>query len=240
LAKNFNKPEKNNYWLIFLIAVNFMLTFSRGIYFAGIITLIVSAILALKYSDYIKISKNILVISLGVITGILLLIGSSFYKNSNFSQIDKAKEHATEINEDSISVSERKDTWENAIVAFREKPLLGVGIGNFGPWEVGFPKEVPKGGWNIVNNETLEILAETGIIGFLALMSFLFYVFIQSASVFFSSSDKDLRIWAAGIVTAFIGVAVQYQTFSTLYIMHVWVLIGLMMSVTRLEKVNNN
>lgn len=239
LAKSFRKMEKKYLLILFLITINFILTFSRGIYFSAMISVLVTIILSLKFSNYKKVVKNLFIITLGILLGVGMLVFSSYYRNNNFSQIEKAKQHAVDINENSISVAERKDTWDNAIEAFRQNPILGVGLGNFGPWEVDFPEETPRGGWNIVNSEPLEILAETGILGFLSLLAALFYIFIQAIGFLNSSNDETFKVWMVGLLAAFIGTTVQYQTFSTLYIMHVWVLIGLMMAIPKAGRLKN-
>jgi len=106
--------------------------------------------------------------------------------------------------------------------------LLGVGPGNFGEFTRDSVPELFPNDLAIVNNEPLELLAETGAIG-----SLLFALFVLSS--FWLAVKKLARDgvraqpWLLGLLLCLIGYAVQYQTFSTLYLTHVWVTIGLLL-----------
>lgn len=230
----FRNPNKKYLSILFLISLNFVLTFSRGIYLAWAVTFLAALFFARQELVSKKALKIIGTIFLGAIMAIAMIAFSSFYTNKNFSKIEIAKKHATSVTDQSISVGERETAWENATKAFLSSPLLGIGIGNFGPWEAGYPKEVPKGGWNIVNNEPLEILTETGILGFLSLFAALGYLFFKAIKAFQGTDDPYFRVWFSGLLIALLGIAAQYQTFSTLYIMHVWVAIGLLFACVNL------
>ena len=93
------------------------------------------------------------------------------------------------------------------------------------------PFYMPQDGWKIVNNEFIEILAENGILGLFFFCLFILFLIVRSIKAIIITKDEYLRAILVGLLGAFIGVLVQYQTFSTLYIMHVWFLIGLMIAV---------
>jgi O-antigen ligase len=115
---------------------------------------------------------------------------------------------------------------------------LGIGIGNFGPNVAGYPPSAPEEGWLIVNNEPLEILAETGILGFLSIILFLGCLFFRGLYAAFKSKDLYLKIWLIGLLAVLLAFAVQYQTFSTLYITHIWVAIGLLAATQNIFQKN--
>lgn len=235
-AKYLFKADKKYLGIILLISIIFILTFSRGIYIAGISVIILFFI----FGIFTKKIKNTLIllstVTFGIIIGISLITASSAIVNKGTSKLNTAKKHATEINEKSKSVSERKVSWDHAIAAFKEKPIFGIGIGNFGPWELNYPKEAPVGGWNIVNNETLEILAETGIIGFVSLISALLLMFYNGFLLFFRTESKEIKYWSLGLLISLVGISIQYQSFSTLYIVHIWVVIGMLIALSNINK----
>jgi O-antigen ligase len=120
----------------------------------------------------------------------------------------------------------RGASWNMAIQAFREHPVLGIGPGNFGDYVHNtMPSLFASDLW-IVNNETLEILAETGIIGFVCFSLFAF-------SLLWLTIKRLAKrgIWEQplllGLLVCLVGYAAQYQFFSTLYITHIWLTIGL-------------
>lgn len=95
---------------------------------------------------------------------------------------------------------------------------------------------MPETGWAIVNNEPLEILAETGALGFAAFLFFLVTLALRTIQTIAQARDPFLRTILIGLLSASVGIFIQYQTFSTLYIFHIWFLIGLMvacMSISR-------
>lgn len=62
-----------------------------------------------------------------------------------------------------------RDTWR----MFRARPLLGVGLGVFADAFPAYKSRVGEGVWTHAHNDYLELLAETGLFGGLATISFL-------------------------------------------------------------------
>lgn len=125
----------------------------------------------------------------------------------------------------------RLTTFERAIEIWGRSPIFGVGLGNYGPSVAQDPLVAPETGWDIVNNQYLESLAETGVVGLLLLLIFWGGVVVRSFLAFFKTRDLLVRALLGGLTAAFVATLVQYNFFSTLYIMHIWVLIGLLVAV---------
>lgn len=70
------------------------------------------------------------------------------------------------------SNNERINIWTIAINGFFSRPLLGYGVGNFNYYIL---KEFPKHANVIAHNSFLDILLDIGLIGFIIVMSFLFW-----------------------------------------------------------------
>lgn len=129
------------------------------------------------------------------------------------------------------SFNERVEMYEIAINAWGDHPLVGIGPGSFGPYASHHPMVVPEHGWNIVNNEYLELLAEHGILG-LTLMAIVFItVLIRSVKALVVAKDTHIKAVLIGLFAAFCGILFQYNTFSILYIVHIWFTIGLLIAV---------
>jgi O-antigen ligase len=97
------------------------------------------------------------------------------------------------------------------------------------------PAEIPEVGWFIVNNEYMEILAENGIVGLLVFLIILLTVFVRAIKAISKERDEFIKSVLIGLSLALFGILVQYLTFSTLYIFHIWFLIGFLSAVTYLS-----
>lgn len=240
LSKNNKRMPFNTFWMFVILgagSLNLILTLSRGGFIGFAVVIFLSAIFFIKS---IFSPKKIILLFL-----VLIIAASSAYGFLLFTgkekNIDVFLEQATSYS-GGVGVIERFSTYKEAERMMREYPIIGGGIGNFGPYASRDPYFVPADGWAIVNNEFLEIWAESGILGliaFLSLLAVLFFRTIKALRV--KNASPYIRTIMIGIFIAFLAIMVQYQTFSTLYILHIWFLIGLMVSVQNmLLKENSN
>lgn len=128
---------------------------------------------------------------------------------------------------------ERAQTRNEAITILKSSNrtvVVGLGPGQFGPRVQNNQK---GGGWFIVNNLTLELLVEYGFIGALLFAGFVISLFVAAFKSLRSSKNANQKLAAIALSGYLIATAIQYQTFSTLYIMHIWVTIGLFMALTK-------
>lgn len=220
--------------LILLLAlgvVNLILTVSRGGYIALAVSIIVVSLFLVK--KIIK-PKNIAIILI-----ILVIIGLVSVRFLNLDNaFEKFKEHALAIFY-GASYNERVYTFEQAQIIWQQNPIIGQGPGSFGPYLSAHPYVTPPEGWNIVNNEPLELLAETGILGLLAIIVIALILIFRTIKAIRKANNPYLKAIAIGLLAAFLGVVVQYQTFSILYITHIWFLIGLMVAVQNIILIKN-
>jgi O-antigen ligase len=129
---------------------------------------------------------------------------------------------------------ERKETFGYAWQMFKEHKILGNGPGSFGEqaplkhWEV-------RQNWKIVNNIYLELLAETGILGFGAMVLFFILLLWFLYKSYRKTGDKLLKILFQGFFLVILGILIQYNTFSIIYLPYVWVIIGVAMATLKLK-----
>ena len=127
--------------------------------------------------------------------------------------------------------------------AFWVAPWLGFGPGNFGAHMTNTYVGAPHDGWGIVNNEYLEILVEVGLLGFTAfLVAIIIWLCRMQKAMIQAANQPLLHNLLIGSSGMLFGLALQYMTFSTLYIMHIWygLGLGLAMSNLVLKRIDEN
>lgn len=129
-----------------------------------------------------------------------------------------------------MSYQDRIKTLRKALQLGVESPVFGVGPGNFGPYVVANAPADYVDSAQVVNNEPAELLAETGVVGLLLVLSFAIYLARSAVMRSYKSYGQDSNIWFYGTSLMLLGFAVQWQTFSTLYITHIWVMIGIFLA----------
>lgn len=224
-------PKKNIYFFIlFLVSlVTLILTVSKGAILS--LAIIIAAILFFQVRSIFS-KKNIPYLLL-IIIFIVFLGGAVYSSLSSKPDIEKYYTKAYDIVM-GASVTERQDAYTIAWEAFDKHPVIGIGLGNFGPYFSGYPNSPPSFGWPIVNNQYLEVLSETGVIGFIFFILFILSIFYYSVKAYRDTDDDFLKTVLLALSFAFLGVLIQYMTFSTLYIMHVWILIGLILATQQI------
>lgn len=219
-------------WLLILLiigGISFVLTVARGAYLALAVVIL---IICLVYFRKVFTLRNIIILAVVLVLVWQVVVRALGYGGGMFN-LDIFQGHVLNVFL-GASYEERINTFESAITAWREHPFIGIGVGGFGPYVAPHPDYIPKDGWQIVNNEFIEILAENGILGAFSFFIVILVLLARSIKAIIKAQDKYLKAIMIALLAAFIGVIVQYQTFSTLYIMHVWFLIGLMVAVQNL------
>lgn len=218
--------------LIALASINLVLTVARGGYIAFAVCLGLLAVINFKKLFNIK---NIIYAMMAVV---LIYFGANYFLNLNIEGTkEKFLTHVENIFA-GASYVERVYTFSEAYNAWLTHPYLGIGPGSFGPYVAYHPLVTPSDGYLIVNNEYIELLAETGIIGCLIFIIILAIIFIRSLKAISLTSDKFIKALLIGLSVALIGILVQYNTFSILYIMHIWVTIGLLIACQNIVFLN--
>ncbi|MCP3739491.1 O-antigen ligase family protein [Rossellomorea sp. BNER] len=155
------KGLKNSIGFLLCIITN-LLTFSRG----GLVALVLVVLIYIVLEDLPRKIKMLMV-------SLLCLI--LFYITSTFIQFDFDQIITSRFNDFlSDGGSGRFELWGLAIDYFISNPLIGIGAFNFSEYYAFKHSE-----HLYVHNTYLEILAESGITGFLMYISFLLALFIK-------------------------------------------------------------
>ncbi len=232
-------------WAMVPMLAVLWITLSRGAYAGAVSGLVIIIGIALWHKQYAKLLGLLAAIGASVLLAVGMVavapklavhlptqaLDSGNAVDRSADQTTAGSIHAFGAQTRNITSGDsffnRTETWKMAIKAFKQRPLLGIGPGTFGSFAHRQNPAYFIDNTAIVNNETLELLAEHGLIGAILLIAFA----VSLAKIAWQhrpAKFDNFSIWKLGLLAALVGITVQYQTFSTLYITHVWVAIGLL------------
>ncbi len=218
--------------MVCLLSIFF--SFSRGAWYASSFTL--ALILFLYFIKRMLTIKAVVLsfligISLAIIAILIIIITKAPVTQSLFVN------RATAIQDQ----SGRQINTPKAISLFKTNELLGIGVGGFGTQvkeptttnntktnEPASPLNENNTQFATVSNQYIEILAETGILGIASFVLFLLVVIFNAFKALFMVKDPYLRTIMIALFAATGGILLQYISFSTIYIMHIWFIFALL------------
>ena len=218
-------------FVVLLIA--FVLTVSRGAYLGMIATgVVLFVVFLLKRAVHkgvvyvIALSMLAFVISQGMIYAKKYFNPGTGSGNTNTEQ--QFVEHALggQATRDS-SLGPRLDAIKDAWSLYKTKPVTGLGIGNYGV--VTTLQKTTENPYPIVNNQYLETLTEMGPVGFVLMLLMIAVTLVKVVRVSFQSNENGW--YAVALLGVVAGLGIQWNFFSTIYILLIWVLIGLIDAV---------
>lgn len=220
--------------LTFMMLIIF-LNVSRGAIVALILLVLIGIVVAFRRGGFkpaALILSAIIVAAAGA-TG-LISAGSAVVKNKTVKSEAAVTNFAKQVTNVSSGESTefRALSRQRAIEIWREHPLFGVGMGNFGRAAHDIDPNNFADDKAIVNNEPLEILVETGLVGLGLIVGFIVSIVVMFIkAVKRAGASPTIQMSLTGLGMALLATGAQYQTFSTLYITHVWVALGLLVGV---------
>ena len=235
-AQHIKEGKKLLTWraaLIVVLACTIFLTVSRGAIIGLVCSTVFIALFTVRKNWRGFLKYFALLLLAGLLAFSLTAIENPFQQRVIVGE--KGAQKQQRLIQQTTNLDSQSDRSRNrnfAIDAFKSSPVFGIGPGNFDKYAKNrFPEYRTLGNPAIVvNNLPLEILAESGILGFASLIAFLGYLFFSLLKLVLRGSGY-LSIWALGLSSYMVATAVQYQTFSTFYVMHIWVVIGLTMAL---------
>ena len=111
----------------------------------------------------------------------------NYFNEKNISDIIVDRFSTVSNPQSDDSVNERVNFFSTAISSIKEKPILGVGIGNWKIKSVGLSKDIIEG-YRVpffAHNDFLQYTAEIGILGGLSFIYLIFFPFFYSLKNFF-------------------------------------------------------
>lgn len=217
------------HYLIFFFAsflLVFLMTLSRGAFIGLAAMLLFFLIFKFRHIFTLK-NLSYFAAALAVAGILLFLILGRLEPESKERFVFHATGGDIFVQQSGESVFGRIESFKKSLELYRAKPLLGIGPGNYGPAVKGYPATFEGRGWDIVNNQYLEILAEQGIIGLGLWLLFLIGILFVGIRAYLREEEGLRKTILGGLLAALVAVLVQYNFFSTLYIIYLWVLLGM-------------
>lgn len=221
--------------LVALFSFVIFMSLSRGGIYASIIATIF--ILIVSYSNKILNYKRVGILALIILGSFVLsqLTVSVFSKNpSDFTEGKKGANaylsHVIDPQNDPLDT--RTAARARAIREIKENPsnlIFGIGPGQYGPYVTG-NKQI-QGRWPSLNNLPLSVTLELGLIGIVLVAVFAISIFTLSVKKFYRENNWNAKIFLISLPAYLLAQAISYQTYSTLYIIHVWAVIGVLMAI---------
>jgi O-antigen ligase len=208
-----------------LCAVGVLLTASRGALIAITFCLVAAVLLAGRWRPPV------------LAGGVVVLIAAAGY--FTFLAPPEIRDRVTEPTKGQERTREGRTTiWQVALRAAEDKPIAGVGAGNFRvaskhyidePGALARTDEITEKP-AVAHNAYLEVLAELGVVGILLFVSILLTCLgsmIAAARMFDRKGDRRLQAVAIAVSIALIGVLVANFFFSDHYGKPMWLLLSL-------------
>lgn len=258
-----DKFSRGYYFLVnLLLIVSLALTGARS----SFIGVFCSLVLFVFYSSFRKkLFENKR--SLGLLFGILILLFFLWptHKDSNYKKEDtgiiaqsilsKPENLTLSAPKEAIRMSyhQRLMAWTCGLESFAKKPLLGTGVGswqlNYAPCQGKLLKKYPalkelKTQSNSAHNIFVEILTETGALGLLVFLSFLFWVFSSFRKYYSKEKSVEKKILYLILFVACVGfladnllnITSQNQIFALIFYFYSGVLASLCAKKKEIKK----
>ncbi len=222
------------YFLLILCLLAIIFSGSRGAWVAGLISLVIFLFIFFLYwspttrsltNFFIPQSKKRwkrqMILILGVLIIFFLLFPTSsrillFYQQVQLERpldMDDISlfERARSIFDfDEISIKSRLEIWEKTFKSISERPLLGVGIGNY-PIVLDEELSAAKRG-SSSHSLYLDVASEMGLIACIVLLSIFAYVVKDVWQIFTRSKERFWVVWAGFFLLALIWI-LSYSLF---------------------------
>jgi putative inorganic carbon (hco3(-)) transporter len=211
-----------------IFLVTFYLTISRGATLALLVALLLITVIFVRANPrkvflILGVAISSWFVAVAIIAGVSNITGVSTY----FKQMGVINSPIQE------STSNRIAHYRQAWSVFKAHPITGVGIGAYDSVST-LPRTEREGNRQIVNNQYLELLAETGLIGF---VSFGLIIIIALYQLIISF-NKDLFLIGA-LISLLAALLAQYLFFSTTALLPFWYSLGLIWGATTKLRINS-
>jgi hypothetical protein len=211
------------------------MSLSRGGIYASLASVIFISIITF-FSKSISPKKLSLAVFLLILSFIFSQITVTIFNRdpSDFTQGKKGAsaylDHVVDPQTDPLDT--RTAARARAINEIKNNPsylILGIGPGQYGPY-VTANKQI-QGRWPSLNNLPLALSLELGLVGLALVTVFTIYIIFVSVARYFKEKDLLTKIFLVSFSGYLIAQGISYQTYSTLYIMHIWAVLGILMAL---------
>lgn len=189
--------------------------------------------ITISYLDYIRKGNTNFFkkIFIYIMVGLASITGA-YYISTKTHILDKLLNYQYYLTVHGSSVAERLATITTCWKMFLTRPILGVGLGNFGWYLSHFVTSIYlnyiPGGKFQPNNLYFELLAEVGIIGFLIYVAFIIQLWKKINLN--SKREKNRGYWNM-LLAMLLYLMIHNMTLTTLFSFQFWLLIAFIFSI---------
>ena len=203
-----------------ICAAGIFLSLSRGGLVALAVALVASVVVAGRWRP------QALVLSMCVGLGVAFWFG--------FIASDQQVDRVTKIQ----GGTGRADLWNIGVRMINDKPVTGVGLGNFQTASVHYllePGVIERDEFivdqpKVAHNTYLHVVAEQGVVGgvlFVAILLFVLLCVLRAAREFARMEEKGMELLARALLVALIGILTADFFISEQFSKQLWLLLGL-------------
>ncbi len=197
-------------FMVMMLLTAIILSYTRAAWLSLIVVFIIYFIYIFRIKFY-----NVLLITAGLATVFLL------FRSDIFMKLEKNRQDsATDFNKHIQSISnistdasnlERINRWNSAIRMFEDRPFWGWGPGtyqfNYAPFQKSSEMTIIStnaGDRGNAHSEYIGPLAESGVLGMLAMIAIVFTFIYRASKMYSSSKDPYVRTLTLGILLGLI------------------------------------
>ena len=136
---------------------------------------------------------------------------------------------------ESGTIAERQSFVTDAWTLLENNPIFGIGSGHYGVGVKDLGRGATDGGYLITNNVYLEVWLEHGALSFLIFIAFLIYPLIRLLELI-NKQEHPYSVTALMLFWILIGYYLQWTTFSPIFIMPIFILLGLAYNLVERSK----
>lgn len=174
------------------------------------------------------------VMRIGVLSGLVVLAASlAFVSTDALQSVTISVANRLSLSAASLAGEQRLWYFRMLLELFREHPVLGVGYGNYGLYQVSaFDLYGIAGAYGIY----WQALVETGVMGTAALMAMLGAVLWFAFCAWLRHPSSQWRPYLAGLFASLLGLLAAHLFMGDRFSLYTWVAFGIAMAVVRLAE----
>ena len=188
--------DKDRSFFVKLLGLTYLLPLLLAIYYTGSRGGLLASVAVLGL--YMALRNNISFMKIAYASSFVLLLYMM------------APSYLTSVKDENNSAQHRVDMWNEGVEMLQQNPVLGIGRGNF----------LRYTGRLIAHNSAVEIMGETGFVGFFLWCGILYMAFKNVIIVAKKTTDaavlslnRSLGLSIVGMIVSFMFVTLEYETF---------------------------
>ncbi len=217
-----------------LAALDFLLTMSRGAILALVPALVVLAIGLMRLKGATVKWKPVILGAVAIIVLGAVSIGtaSAIATGNPLRGIDNFGSQLTVKLFSTGSFYQREGQSSIGLKIAAANPVFGVALAGVTPYVNGYATPRHPNDVIALNNQAIELLAETGVVGTVLFYIFLLSLLVAAWRTYPSIKDAQHRVLLLGSMVVLVAMTLQAQSFTGFFLVPYWVIYGLVLALS--------